>query len=323
MRTALVALLGALYFLSAAPESRAQAPLQKVTISYSSSGITSIEFFIAKEKGFFREEGLEPQLVQMSANAAIAAGITGDLIGLSSIGSAIRAIQRGAPLRALSVTLRRPLFWMIARPEYKSVKELKGKIMGIVTFGGSQHTAARRLIALGGLDPDKDLTAIQAGEESRQLQALATNAIQVSAISPPWVLLGRDKFKMNILDSAIDKFASIQNGLAVHVRTLQEKPDLVTKILRAKAKAGRYFDQNEKEVSQMLAKMWNTDVATALESYRMSKPAFTGSGIPSDEEIKEYLALDAQILKLSEPLAPSQVFDFALRREVNRELGIK
>ena len=323
MRAILVALLGALFFLFAAPESWAQAPLQKVPISYSSSGITSIEFFIAKEKGFFREEGLEPQLVQMSANAAIAAGITGDLIGLSSIGSAIRAIQRGAPLRALSVTLRRPLFWMIARPEYKSVKDLKGKILGIVTFGGSQHTAARRLITLGGLDPEKDITAIQVGEESRQLQALATNAIQVSAISPPWVLIGRDKFKMNILDSAIDKFASIQNGLAVNVKTLQEKPDLVKKILRAKAKAGRYFDQNEKEVSQMLAKMWNTDVATALESYRMSKPAFTGSGIPSDEEIKEYLALDAQILKLSEPLAPSQVFDFALRREVNRELGIK
>jgi NitT/TauT family transport system substrate-binding protein len=323
MRTALVALLGALILLSAAPESRAQAPLQKVTISYSSSGITSIEFFIAKEKGFFREEGLEPQLVQMSANAAIAAGITGDLIGLSSIGSAIRAIQRGAPLRAVSVTLRRPLFWMIARPEYKSVKELKGKIMGIVTFGGSQHTAARKLISLGGLDPDKDITAIQAGEEARQLQALVTNAIQVSAISPPWVLIGRDKFKMNILDSSIDKFASIQNGLAVSVKTLQEKPELVKKILRAKAKAARYFDQNEKEVSQMLAKMWNTDLPIALESYRMSKPAFTGSGIPSDEEIKEYLALDAQILKLPEPLAPSQVFDFALRREVNRELGIK
>jgi NitT/TauT family transport system substrate-binding protein len=301
----------------------AQAPLQKVTISYSSSGITSIEFFIAKEKGFFREEGLEPQLVQMSANAAIAAGITGDLIGLSSIGSAIRAIQRGAPLKALSVTLRRPLFWLIARPEYKSVKELKGKIMGIVTFGGSQHTAARKLIILGGLDPEKDITAIQAGEESRQLQALATNAIQVSAISPPWVLIGRDKFKMNILDSAIDKFASIQNGLAVHVKTLQEKPDLVKKILRAKAKAGRFFDQNEKEVSQMLAKMWNADVATALESYRMSKPAFTGSGIPSDEEIKEYLALDAQILKLPAPMEPSQVFDFTMRREVNKELGIK
>lgn len=301
----------------------AQAPLQKVTISYSSSGITSIEFFIAKEKKFFQEEGLEPQMVQMSANTAIAAGITGDLTGLSSIGSAIRGIQRGAPLRAVSVSLRRPLFWLIARSEYKSIKDLKGKVLGIVTFGGSQHTAARRLITAGGLDPDKDITAIQVGDESLQLQALVTNAIQVSAISPPWFLIGRDKFKMNVLDSSIDKFASIQNGLAVNVKTLQEKPDLVKRLLRAKAKAGRYLEQNEREVSEMLAKMWNTDVALAQESYRMSKPAFTVTGIPSDDEIKEYLALDAQILKLPEPLAAAKVFDFTIRREVNRELGIR
>jgi ABC-type nitrate/sulfonate/bicarbonate transport system substrate-binding protein len=312
-----------LLWLFSGSDACSQTALQKVTLSYSSSGITSIEFFIAKEKKFFHEEGLEPQLVQMSANAAIAAGITGDLNGLSSIGSAIRAIERGAPLRAVSVTLRRPLFWLITRPEYKSVKDLRGKALGIVTVGGSQHTAARKLITLGGLDPDKDLTAIQAGEEPRQLQALVSNAIQISAISPPWVLLGRDKFKMHILDSSIDKFASIQNGLAVSVRTLQEKPDLVKKLLRAKAKAARYYDQNEREVSEMLAKMWNTDVPTALESYRMSKPAFTMTGIPTDDEVKEYLALDAQILKLPQPVAASAVFDFTLQREVNRELGIK
>jgi ABC-type nitrate/sulfonate/bicarbonate transport system substrate-binding protein len=309
--------------LFAGSEAFSQTALQKVTLSYSSSGITSIEFFIAKEKKFFQEEGLEALLVQMSANTAIAAGMTGDLNGLSSIGSAIRAIERGAPLRAVSVSLRRPLFWLIARPEYKSVKELKGKALGIVTVGGSQHTAARKLITLGGLDPDKDVTAIQAGEEARQLQALVSNAIQVSAISPPWVLLGRDKFKMNVLDSSIDKFASIQNGLAVSIKTLQEKPDLVKKLLRAKAKAARYFEQNEREVSEMLAKMWSTDVPTATESYRLSKPAFTVNGIPSDDEIKEYLALDAQVLKLPQPVPASSVFDFSIQREVNRELGTK
>jgi ABC-type nitrate/sulfonate/bicarbonate transport system substrate-binding protein len=94
-------------------------------------------------------------------------------------------------------------------------------------------------------------------------------------------------------------------------------------MLRAKARAARYFDQNESEMSQLLAKMWNTDVPTALESYRMSKPAFTVTGIPSDDEIREYLALDAQVLKLPEPLPAAKVFDFTLLREVNKELGIK
>lgn len=300
-----------------------QGPLQKVTLSYSSSGITSIEFFIAKEKKFFQDEGLEPLLIQMSANTAIAAGVTGELTGLSSIGSAIRAIQRGAPLRVVSVSLRRPIFWLVSRPEYRSVKDLKGKVLATATIGGSQHTAAKKMISLGGLDPDKDLTTIAGGEESRHLQGLISNTVQVAAISPPWVLLARDKYKMNVLDSAVDKYASIQNGLAVSVKTLQEKPDLVKKLLRAKSKAARYFEQNEREVSEMLAKMWNIDVPTALESYRLSKPAFTVTGIPTDDEIKEYLILDAQILKLTSPVAPASVFDFTIQREVDKELGIR
>ena len=322
-RSIFVFLLWIGVLLSAANQTFSQTPLQKVTLSYSSSGITSIEFFIAKEKKFFQEEGLEPLLIQMSANSAIAAGVTGELNGLSSIGSAIRAIQRGAPLRVVSVSLRRPIFWLVSRPEYRSVKDLKGKVLATATIGGSQHTAARKMISLGGLDPDKDLTTIAGGEESRHLQSLVSNTVQVSAISPPWVLLARDKYKMNVLDSAVDKYASIQNGLAVGVKTLQEKPDLVKKLLRAKAKAAGYFEQNEKEVSEMLAKMWNTDLATALESYRLSKPAFTVTGIPTDEEIKEYLLLDSQILKLPQPVTPASVFDFTIQREVDKELGIK
>jgi len=315
-------LLWAALLLAFVP-SLSQAQLQKVTLSYSSSGITSIEFFIAKEKKFFQEEGLEPLLIQMSANTAIAAGVTGELTGLSSIGSAIRGIERGAPLRVVSVGLRRPIFWLVSRPEYKSVKDLKGKVLATATIGGSQHTAAKKMISLGGLDPDKDLTTIAGGEESRHLQSMISNTVQVAAISPPWVLLGRDKYKMNVLDSAVDKYASIQNGLAVSLKTLQEKPDLVKKLLRARAKAARYFEQNEREMSEMLAKIWNTDVPIAVESYRLSKPAFTVTCVPTKDEIKEYLALDAQILKLQQPVPPSSVFDFTIQREVNKELGIR
>lgn len=304
-------------------EARAQAPLQKVTLSYSSSGMPTVDWLIAKERQFFRDEGLEPLLVQMSANTAVAAGTSGDLNGLGSIGSAIRAIQRGAPLRVVSVSLRRPIFWLVVRPEIRTVKDLKGKVLGTATINGSQHMAARKLLGLGGLDPDKDVTTIAGGDEARHLQALVSNAIQAAAISPPWVFLGREKFKMNILDTAIDKYASIQNGLAVNLKFLQDRPDLVKKMLRAKSKASRFIEQNERETAELLARIWQSDVSIALESLRATKAAFTSSGIPTDDEIKEYLALDAQILNLPQPVTPSRVFDFTLQREVNKELGIR
>lgn len=319
-----LSLLIALFFLAGdATPSNGQAALQKITLSYSSSGMPTVDWLIAKERQFFREEGLEPLLVQMSANLAVTAGTTGDLHGLGSIGSAIRAIHRGVPLRVLSVSLRRPIFWLVVRPEFRTVKDLKGKLLGTATIGGSQHTAARRLLSLGGLDPDKDITTIAGGDEARHLQALVGNTIQVSAVSPPWVFLGRDKFKMNVLDSAIDKYASLQNGLAVNVKLLQERPDLVKKMLRAKSKAARYIEQHERESAELLAKVWNSDLAIGLESLRATKAAFTANGIPTDDEIKEHLIMDAQILKLAEPIAANRVFDFTLQREVNKELGIR
>ena len=323
LKTTLSVAITVLFLLLGLFELGAQAPLQKVTLSYSSSGMPTVDWLIAKERQFFREQGLEPLLVQMSANTAVAAGTSGDLNGLGSIGSAIRAIQRGVPLRVVSVSLRRPIFWLVARPEIRTVKDLKGKVLGTATINGSQHMAARKLLSIGGLDPDKDVTTVAGGDEARQLQALVSNAIQAAAISPPWVFLGREKFKMKILDTAIDKYASIQNGLAVNLKFLQDRPDLVKKMLRAKSKAARFIEQNERETAEMLARIWHSDVSIALESLRATKAAFTLSGIPTDDEIQEYLALDAQILNLPQPATPSRVFDFTFQREVNKELGIR
>jgi ABC-type nitrate/sulfonate/bicarbonate transport system substrate-binding protein len=301
----------------------AQSTPDRIRISYSSGGMTSIDLFIARDLNYFQQQNLNAELIRMSANLAISAGISGDIDVLGSIGSAIRSIQRGTPLRVISVTLRRPLFFLVARPEYQTVKDLKGKTLGIVTFGGSQHTTAKRLITLHGLNPDKELTSIQIGEEAMQLQALTTNAIQVAAISPPYAQIARDSFKMKILDTSTDKFASIQNGAAVNVKLLQEKPEFLKRFLRARAQANKYFMDREKEASELLASIWKSDFKIANESYRASKPAFTGTGIPTDDEIKEYLALDAQIVGLPQPVPASSVFDFTLQREINRELGIR
>jgi NitT/TauT family transport system substrate-binding protein len=304
-------------------ESAGQAPGQTVRIAYSSTGVNYVDLFLGKEKGYFREEGLEPQLIQMSSNLAITANIAGELNGQAAIGSAIRAIQRGAPLRVVVVTLRRPLFWLVVRPEYRSVRELRGKVLGISTIGGSQHLRAKGMLAAGGLDAERDITSIQINDQTMQLQALINNSVQITALSPPWVAVARDKFKMKILDSALERFAGIDSGLVVSLKLLQEKPDLVKKILRARAKGNRYYLENEKEGSEFLTRLYKVDFKTALESYRASKPAFTSNGIPTDDEIKEHLAADAQILKLPKPLSPSEIVDFTLQREVMKELGLK
>ena len=298
-----------------------QALLQKVVVTYSSRSIASIDLFVAQERGFFREEGLEAQLVQVRANAAIAAIVSGEVHALGSIGSAIRAIPRGAPVKVLAVSLRRPIFWLVSRPELRSFADLKGKVMGTTTLGGSQHTAGVRLLRRAGLNPDKDLTVVLGGDVPTQLQALVNGSIQVGILSPPTVIVARDKYKMNILAGAMGEFSSLQNGVGVLEKNIRDP--LVRRILRARAKANRYFHQNEKGTAEVLTKYLSVDLNTALETYRISRAAFTTNGIPSEAEIDEHLKVDAQILGLPASVPAARVFYFSVQREVNQELGVK
>lgn len=300
---------------------QAQTPLQKVVVTYSSRSIASIDLFVAQERGFFREEGLEPQLVQVRATAAIAALVSSEVHALGSVGSVIRVIPRGAPVKVLAISLRRPVFWLVSRPELKTFADLRGKVMGTTTIGGSQHTAGIRMLRRAGLNPDKDVTTVIGGDVPTQLQGLVNGSIQVGILSPPIVIIARDKYKMNILASAIDEFSSLQNGLAVLDRNVRDP--LVKKILRARAKGNRYFHQNEKGTAEVLAKYLNVDINTALETYRLSRAAFTNNGIPNDAEIADHLKGDQDILGLKEPILPAKIFDFTLQREVNQELGAK
>lgn len=297
-------------------------PLQRVVIAYPSRSIGSIHSFIAQDKGFFREEGLEAQLVQVRGTVAVAATVSGDANALEAMGTAMGAIQRGAPLRILTVNLYKPLFWLVTRPQLKTVQDLSEKIMGTTTFGGVQHLTGLRILRKLGVNPDT-VAVIQVGDVPTQLQALVTGSIDIALLSPPTVIRARDQYKMNLLASALKDFVGFQNGLAILEANLLKDRALFKKMLRARSRANRYFWENEKGTGEVLAKYVRVDLAIALESYRLSREAFTSNGIPAEREINEVLKTDAEMLKISEALPNFRIFDFALQREVNKELGVK
>ena len=301
-----------------------QTGVQKVKIAYASRGIYIIDLFIAKEKGFFREEGLDSELVEVrSANIAIGALASGELEGLGSIGSAARAIELGMPLKVLAVTGSRPLFWLVSRPEYKSIPGLKGKTLGITTVNGTQHLAAVRLLRQGGLDAATELKTVVIGSAPTLLQALASNSIQITALSPPTILVARDKFKMNVLGEPPRDFVSMQGGFAVTDKLLAERRELARRMMRARTKGFKYFHEKEKDASEILAKYMKLDLATTLETYRISRFAFTKDGMLTDKEVEELLKEDARVLGLAQRVSGSKIFDFSVQREVNQELGVQ
>ncbi len=295
--------------------------ISKVAITYPVRSILSIDLQVAQARGFFRDEGLDAQLVMLGGNPAIAAAMAGEAHAVSNVASTIRAIERGnIPFKVLSISVRRPLYWLTARSEIKSIADLKGKVYGTNSRGNAPHVAAARLVRKGGLDPEKDITVIVTQDP---FQSLVSGVIQAAALSLPQVVLAREKFKMNVLGSAMEEYIELARGIAVREDLLREKRDLIKRILRALAKARRYFLENERGSSELLAEYVNVELPLAVESYRLARPAFTTDGIPTEEEIREYLQTEAEAMGLPKPVPADRIFDFSLQREVNRELGIR
>ncbi|HXL09258.1 MAG TPA: ABC transporter substrate-binding protein [Candidatus Bathyarchaeia archaeon] len=292
-------------------------------IAVSSRSIAFIDLYIAQDRGFFRDEGLDAELIQVAANVATAALVSGAVDALGAVGLAARASQTGLPIKVLAVTGHRALFWLVSKPEFKSISELKGTNLGITSRNGSQHLVANRLLAAGGVDPAKDISAVVIGGAPALLQALLAGSIQVTALSPPTIVVARDKFKVNILAETPKDFISTQGGFAVADRNLADKGELVRRMIRARTKAYRYFHENEKGTSETLAKYTKLDLPTAVEAYRMSQFGFTSNGILTDADVDTLLKQDAKTLGLAHPVPAAKVFDFSVQREINRELGIK
>ena len=295
----------------------------RVRITYASRSIAAIMLFIANDKGFFKEENLEPQLILTRGTTAIAAAVAGDVEAIHIMGTAIRGIIQGLPLKVLAVNQKLPLFWLVTRPELKSFADLKGKTMAVTTIGGSQQLAGFHMLRKGGIDPAKEITSVVAGDVPAQLQAQLSGPVHITVLSPPTVFVARDRYKLNLLASVSDDYVNFISGLIVSDKALQEKASLVKRALRALAKANRYFQTNENGSAEILAKYLNVSQSTALETYRFSRFAFTRNGIPTEKEVEENLKADAQFLQLKTPVKGSAVFSFALQREVNNELGVK
>src|SRR3990172_9493645 len=283
-----------LSWLAIAPVATAD---DRIRIAYASRSISSILPFIANDKGFFKEEALEPQLILTRGTTSMAAAVSGDIEGIHIMGTAIRGIIQGLPLKVLTVNQKVPLFWLVTRPELESFSDLSGKT--------------------------KDITTFVSGDVPAQLQAQLAGPVHITVLSPPTVFVARDRHKLNLLASMADEYINFISGVIVSERTLHDKPGVIKRALRALAKANRFFHANETATAEILAKYLNVSQQIALETHRYSLPGYTRNGIPTDKEVEEHLKADAQFLKLKEPVKSSAVFDFSLQREVNNELGVK
>jgi NitT/TauT family transport system substrate-binding protein len=298
----------------------------KVRISVSSLDAAFLTPIVALKRGFFKEEDIDPEIIRMNANISITALATGDTDYTTIFGSVVRAAIRGLPVRVVASFLDSPTQMLLARQEYKSVKELKGKTLGVSTFGATADVSARMMFRYSGVDPDKDIKIIALGADQARFTALKEGIVDVIVISPPADLEGK-KFGFRVLARAFELFNFPFVGLGANLKKISERPDEVKRVLKALIKANPYIRSNRdgsRDGSiEVLAEWSRAAKENAAVSYDSVVKVFNQDGsIPADG-LQSVIESAVKEAKVTRPISANDVSDLTMLREAQKELGIK
>ena len=288
---------------------------ERVTIATPSRGLFEFPVVVAMRKGFFRDEGIDVDKIQMQPAVGVKALISGDVDYLLAWGSALRAAVSGVPIKAVLGFAGRPLHVLIVRSEIKSPKDLKGKVIGVDSVAGTVDYLSRVAVRHFGLEPEKDVKIIVTGESPTRLAALRAGAIDATPIDVAFAVKAEDEgFKRLVyLGDLIELPLS---GIAVMDQKLQTQRDQIKRVVRAGVRGLRFMKQNRNETVQMLADYLRITPSQSARAYDASINSFTDDGIISDKGVLLDVQLTKERLKLTKDIPLSQLVDWSVVREV-------
>jgi len=288
---------------------------ERITIATPSRGLFEFPSVVAIRKGYYKDEGLDVDKVQMQPAIAVKALITGDVDYLLAWGSAVRAAVTGVPLKAVVGMAARPLHVLITRPEIKTPKDLKGKTIGVDSVAGTVDYLSRVAVRHFGFEPEKDVKIIVTGESPTRLAAIRAGSIDATPIDVAFAMKAEDEgFRRLIYLGDIIELPL--SGIAVMDSKLQSHRDQVKRVVRASLRGTRFMKQNRTETIQMLSDYLKITPAQAAKAYDVSINSFTDDGIISDKGVNLDVQLTKERLKMTKEIPLSQLVDWSLVKEI-------
>jgi hypothetical protein len=153
----LLGVILALGAMLARPTLSATRDPEKVRVGYSVGGLIPFPVVVARENKMFERLGLDVELINIPPTLAVTALVSGDLQYVVFAGTTLNAAVRGLPVKLVMIYNDRPLFSLMSRPEIRSVKELKGKVLGIASLTSGESFLSRRLLKEAGIDPEREV----------------------------------------------------------------------------------------------------------------------------------------------------------------------
>ena len=291
----------------------------KVRMSISSLDVSFLTAGVGQKRNFFRDEGIEIELIRMNANISVTALSTGDIDYTMIFGSVVRGAMRGMPMRVLACFMDSSTHTLIARPEYKAVRDLKGRTLAVSTYGSTSDVAARMMMKHGGVDPEKELKIIPLGAERARFGALREGIVDVAVLSPP-ADSEAAKYGLNVVSRFYEIYKMPFTGLGTHLKKLKERPDEVKRMLKAMIRTNRFIRQNREGTIQTMVEWMKIDRDSAAATYDSTARVFSDDGTIPDTGLKIVIDQAREAMKIDKPVASSEVADMSLLREVQKEL---
>jgi len=279
----------------------------KIRVTITGPAAQFIPIPLAQKKGILQAEGLEAEIVQMRGAVPITALMNGDSDYHTILGAGVAAAMRGLPVRVITCFVPAPPIVLIARPEFKSVGDLRGQTIGADPFGGSVTSAAVRIILKHfGLDPEKDVKFAIRGDPPARLAMMQQRLTAATLASAP---IDYQAMKMGfvVLARASDIFSYPDSGLVTSVRKIKEKPDEVKRVIKAGISATRYIRANREGTIQFLMERQKIDREMAAATYDGVAQAFNEDGSVPENGLRLVIDETKKAAKVNRDVSLSEV----------------
>jgi NitT/TauT family transport system substrate-binding protein len=294
----------------------------KVRIAIATGSLAFMVPFVAKDRGFYLKHGSDVELIQMRPNISVAALLSGEIHYIELIGSAIRSAARGLPIRAISTGIRAPFFSIIGQNKYKSIKDLKGAVIGLTSIGGTNHISTRITLSKLGLDPDKDVKFLAIGDEKVMFDAFKAGRADVVVLAPPFsVQLKREGFP--VLAQTARHVTIPFSGLGTTVERIQNNRAQIKRVLKAEIEALRFIQANAAGTTEVIRKRFNMAEKLARESYDVVVESFSRDGRVPLDGVDILLQIEKDQKLIPANVTPQMVVEQSLVDEALKELGGK
>src|SRR5918996_247131 len=317
--------LASITLAGAALDAHAQSSPKTVRIGVSETHVGYLPLQVAYHKGFYKDEGIELEIILMPTNVINTATLTGQLDINGAVTGTVGSAVQGSPVKLLIVTVGKPLLFLVSRKEIKDPRELKGKKIAGSSPGGSATILAKQTLKHYGVDPDRDASVLpMGGSTSSRFAALEAGLVDATVLPVPEIIFAKAK-GYNELTFMGDIAQFPQNGFGATERKIRESPDEVYRMVRATLRGLLFLSdvKNRDEVVQIIMKQHKvSDRKLAEQMLGYSRRVVTKEAQVTPQEVQFLIELMRTNAKVSRPVTVEEVVDFSFLDRARKELGL-